>query len=375
MIIRWICKKCKKKWIYPIEECIYCNAKISKQVGNKTKVIGLTEVTIPSIMHPIVPYYTLILEDEHGNRMPKKTMREYKIGDEYRWEKSEDESAVSIIKIKYDFFEATKQAFSLIGDVDIEKDSNILIKPNIMAAAYPYMAITTNPRVVDSLIEYLTKKGASAENIVVAEQVQYGDFDNAARKSGFGKLCKKWGIRLVDLSQTDYVEKESGGFRFQLTKEIATKDLVINVPVMKTHLLLGISGALENMTRLVSKENYKEMARDPLKALDAIAHLHKVLPRYITLGDASIGMQGNGPLKYGEPAFLNMLLASKDPVALDKVFQEIGMLRKIPLIDAAERLGIGSGDLREIVTVGDELDACRIELKPAIGSRLIKQNA
>ena len=67
-----------------------------------------------------------------------------------------------------------------------------------------------------------------------------------------------------------------------------------------------------------------------------------------------------------------MILASRDPVAIDKVFQEIGMLRKVPLIETAERLGIGSADLREISVVGDELDACRRELKPAIGSKLIK---
>ena len=139
---------------------------------------------------------------------------------------------------------------------------------------------------------------------------------------------------------------------------------------MKTHLLLGVSGALENMTRVISAENYKELEKNPAKALEAIAHLHKVLPKYLTIGDASIGMQGNGPLIYGEPAFLNMILASHDPVALDTVFKEIGLLRKVPLLEVAEKLGIGSAELNDITNVGDELDACRRELKPAIGSKL-----
>ena len=49
-----------------------------------------------------------------------------------------------------------------------------------------------------------------------------------------------------------------------------------------------------------------------------IAKLHKLLPKYITIGDGTIGMEGNGPLN-GNPAFLNYILASKDPVAIDQV--------------------------------------------------------
>jgi len=370
MILRWKCDKCNKKWIYPIDKCVYCKGKIMKEVGKQMDVVGITKVNIDCPQHPIVPYYTLILKDEHGNRMPKKVMKEYKIGDEYKREGSADECAVSIVKIKYDFDEAVKEALELMSFQ--AEDTKILIKPNIMVEAYPYQGMTTNPRVVLSLIKYLLGKGVKKENITIVEQTQFGEFEKAIKKSGFAELAKQLEIKLVDLSKTEFVEKESGGFKFKVSTEMYNNDLIINVPVMKTHLLLGISGALENITRVVSAENYKELQKDPAKALEAIAHLHNVLPKYLTLGDATIGMQGNGPLKYGEPAFLNILLASRDPVAADKIFQEIGLLRKAQIIETAEKLGIGTSDLREIVVVGDELDACRRELKPAIGSKLIK---
>ncbi len=372
MIQRWVCKACNKKWIYPVEKCIYCDGQISKEVGTKLKVIGTTKVAISSPEHPIIPYFTMILEDENGNRMPKKTMREYQIGDEFKWEKSDDESAVSIIKIKYDYDFAVKQALELINDIEVGSESKVLIKPNIMSAAYAYLAITTNPKVVRGVVNYLVGKGVKKENITIAEQAQFSEFDKAITRSGFKKLAKELGVKLVDLATTEFVEKESEGFKFKISNLMYENNVIINVPVMKTHLLLGVSGALENMTRVVSSDNYKEIAKDPVKALEAIGHLHKVLPKYVTVGDASIGMQGNGPLNYGNPAFLDMILASKDPVALDKIFQEIGMLRKVPLIETAEKLGIGSADLREIPVVGDELDACRRELMPAIGSKLIK---
>ncbi len=370
MIIRWVCKKCNKKWIYPIERCIYCKDKIEKQIGKQMKVIGNTTVNIPCPPHPIVPYNIIMVQDEHGNKMPKKVMREYKIGDRYEREASGDENAVSIVKIKYDYYEAVKEALSLIKD-DI-KDGKILIKPNIFVAAYPYQGFTTNPLVVKGLLDYLIELGVKKENITIAEQVQFGESEKAFVRSGFVALAKEYGVNLVDLAQTKFVEKEVDGFKFEITEEVLNKDLIINVPVMKTHLLLGLSGALENMTRVISDKTYKELEKDMGKAIKGIAVLNKFIGKYITLGDASIGMQGNGPGQYGEPAFLNMVLASKDPVALDKVFTEIGLLKDVKHVLAAADLGVGSSDLIDITIVGDELDACRVELKPAMGSKLIK---
>ena len=77
-------------------------------------------------------------------------------------------------------------------------------------------------------------------------------------------------------------------------------------------------------------------------------------------------------MMYGEPAFLNRILVSQDPVAIDKVFQEMCLLRKVPHVEKCGEEGIGENDLMGIPIVGDELDACRVEIKQAIGSKLIK---
>src|SRR3989338_4099999 len=116
MIIRWVCEKDNKKWMYPIQKCIYCKGPIKKQISRKAKVIGITKVNIPSPMHPAVPYNVILLEDEHGNRMPKKTMREYNIGDSYVEPKASSEDAVSVVRVKYDIYEAVKHAIGLVNE-------------------------------------------------------------------------------------------------------------------------------------------------------------------------------------------------------------------------------------------------------------------
>ena len=238
MILRWTCKNCDKKWIYPIEKCVYCKGNIEKEIGKQMKVVGISKVNITCPPHPIAPYNIIIVEDEHGNKMPKKVMRDYKVGDEYKREASDDESAVSIVKIKYDFYEAVKEALELVK-TDI-KDGKILIKPNIFAVAYPYQAFTTNPKVVRALLDYLIEKGVKKENITIAEQVQFGETEKAFTRSGFAKLAEDYGVKLVDLAQTKFVGKEEGEFKFEISEELLDKDLIINVPVMKTHLFLGI---------------------------------------------------------------------------------------------------------------------------------------
>ena len=374
--IRWVCWKCNYKWVQPVEKCVYCKGKTEKEIGRKLKVIGFTNVKVQSVMHPIVPYNIILLEDEHGNRMPKKTLKEYKIGDSYEVVPSKDEHAVSITKIKYDFDEAVDEALWLIGGIDVDKSKRILIKPSIMASSYPYLGAVTNPKVVSGLIDYLVLRGAAPENIVVAEQCLYNKMDDALGKSGFGELCKEKGVRFVDIQKSDFEEIQVGQMKVKVSTLVKENDLIINVPVLKTHLIFGIAGALENMSRFVSVENLMQMqVLAQSKAIDmneAIVQLGKALPKYITLGDGSVGMQGNGPLN-GEPAFLNYLLASRDCVSHDAVFAALGMfVRKPKFLEIAEKEGLGIAHIDKIPVVGNELNAVSKEIKPATGSLLIK---
>src|SRR3989338_5741726 len=183
MIIRWVCEKCDKKWIYPVEKCIFCKGNITKQKGTKIKVVGMTKDNI------------LLLQDEFGNRIPKKTMKEYKIEDIYVEERAKTKNAVAVIKIKYDIYEAIKYSLELIGGMNFDKKDRILIKPSAVAAAYPYQAVNTNPKFIDALLDILEEKGVKKENILVAEQALIGsDASDAASKAGILEICKKHGV-------------------------------------------------------------------------------------------------------------------------------------------------------------------------------------
>jgi len=361
MIIRWICEKDNKKWIYPIKKCIYCKGPITKQKSRKAKVIGMTKVNIPSPMHPITPYNVILLEDEYGNRMPKKTMSDYKIGDHYVIEKAESESAVIITKIKYDFGEALRQSLELLKSKYVGEGDKVLIKPSIIEPVHSYQAVATNPKLLDTLISYL--KDIGVKDIIVAEQAMIGnDTMASAKKSGILDVCKKHEVNFIDLSRCEYVEKDFEGFKFNVAKEIMDRK-IINIPVMKTSSQIGVSGAIENMLRTVDQETQKRMFADDIEK--TLPKLLKILPKFLTIGDATIGLQGQGPTLLGEPAFLNMLFVSEDPIALDTIFIEMGMLPMPNYIKEACNIGAGNNDVKSIEVVGDELEAIKFHIKPA----------
>ncbi|MDP6600066.1 MAG: DUF362 domain-containing protein [Candidatus Woesearchaeota archaeon] len=359
MIIRWICEKDNKKWLYPVKKCLYCKGPIKKQVSRKAKVIGITKVNVPSPFHPITPYNVILLEDEFGNRMPKKTMKDYKIGDIYSIKTAKTDSAVIITKIKYDLGIALEESLDLLKSFDIKKGDKVLIKPCVIQPAYPYQAVNTNPDLLNEVIKLLKDKGIS--DMVVGEQAMLGDdVEAAAKKSGILDVCMKNKVQVLDLGKSEYIEKNENGIKFNIAKEVLERK-IINLPVMKTNSQLGISGAIENMVRVVDKKTQIEMFAGDIEK--TLPKLIKTLPRFLSIGDATLGMQGQGPTSLGEPAFLNMLFISKDPVALDTVFVEMGLLPAPKYILVSAASGIGNGDVKSIEIIGDELEAITYHLK------------
>jgi len=75
------CKECEKSWSYPLENCIFCGNELTVSDPSDYKVIGCTEVNVPSIASESVPYYVYLLEDENSNRLIQKSSRKYEMGD------------------------------------------------------------------------------------------------------------------------------------------------------------------------------------------------------------------------------------------------------------------------------------------------------
>lgn len=313
------CPKCEKTWHYPIKKCPECFINLERIESKTTKVIGVAKVEIPSIFHSKVPYFILVLEDENKNRWVRKSIKEYKIGDEFEIEKTENKNSVVVWRVKYDFFEAIEKVVEILGGLKIESESKILILPTLEKVSHPYFRDNTSPEFLEAVLNFLFQIGVKPENIKVASQ-SFDEVDIGAKatKSGLLEICQKNKVKPVDLAQGNFIKKGD----LEISEEVFKADFILNLPILK----IGRAQATENVFFLLKKESF--LAQEYfLSKREIFENLKKEIPEFLTLAEANHIQDENGFTFY-----LNLVLASFSPQNLDRIFFEITKKGKIPEI-------------------------------------------
>jgi len=136
-------------------------------------------------------------------------------------------------------FEAVETAIDLLGGIKklLRPGAKILIKPNLVFALQSSTGFTTDPLIVESLIELCEDSGPS--RIVVAEGSGGTDTQLAFEKCGYLPLKERHGIDLVDLNRATTVNVDVPGGRYlrriSLPRIVLESDLIINVPKVKLY--------------------------------------------------------------------------------------------------------------------------------------------
>jgi len=328
------CEKCKKTWQYPLFKCPDCFVELKRKKREQAKVIGVSKVDISTLLHPKTPYFVLVLEDENGNRWTHKSVQEYKMGDSFSLPNSAAKESVSICRFNYDYQEAIDRAIGLIGDISIKPEDKILILPTLEKPSHPYFSENTSPDFLQAMIDCLSEKGTSPENIKVGAQ-SFADLpiEAAAKKSQLLDICLKNKVEPLDLSKKDFVEKEKEGMTFEVSKEIDNYKLIINLPILKLDPQWRVRGAVENVFKLFSKKSYlglKYLYEYPV----LLTATQKILPPYLTVAEA-ISVQRKDKLT----TFVGLVLASFNPLHLERIFAEITMQDHLP--DHLKNIKIG----------------------------------
>ena len=337
------CPQCQKIWQYSIQKCPDCFSKLERQKSEKIKVIGVSKVNVPTIMHPITPYFALILEDENKNRWAHKSTREYKIGDNFETKTSDNKNAVAIWRIKYDVLEAIEKVVGLIENIEIKGNSKILILPTLSEAKHPYLSYNTTPQFLAGIIQYLIQKGVDPKNIKVAGQsFTHIPIEASIEKSQLLRVCQNSQTIPLDLSKTKFVKKEINNFNFEISEEFFKNDLIINLPILNLDSKIKVRGAVENILKCLKKESYLS-AKYLYSYEDILTNIQKILPSYLTLGEAmSIQKQDRHVVRLG------LVLAGFNPFNIDRIFAKITGTERLP-----EHLR--SIDLEKIPIVGREI--------------------
>lgn len=312
------CPNCKKIWQYSIEKCPECFLNLERIKSRKAKIIGISKVSIPSIFHREVPYFVLLLEDENGNKWIQKSEKEYPIGEELEIKGNSDKKAVVIWRIKYDFLEAIEKVVEILGGLNINQDSKILILPTLEKISHPYFRDNTSPEFLEAVLNFLFQLGAKSEKIkVVSQSFDEIEIGAKAQKSGLLEVCQKYKVLPFDLAKGNFLKKGD----LEISEEVFKSDLILNLPILK----IGETQATENLFLFLKKENF--LAQKYLYSKKEIFDkLKKEIPEILTIAEANHIRDEKGFTHY-----LNLVMASFSAPNLDCVFSKI-INRQLPEI-------------------------------------------
>jgi uncharacterized protein (DUF362 family) len=172
-------------------------------------------------------------------------------------------------------------------------------------------------------------KKAGASEIVIGESPLVGiDTMEAFKKGGITEVAEKYGVTLIDFdTHKPVVKKIRNGRVLESTKicsPVYDHDLIVSVPVAKTHMHTGVTLGIKNMKGCLyrhEKVRYHQMEylneSFPEKTLDsAISDLATVLLPDLTVIDGFIGMEGLGP-SGGQAKRSDFCVASWHPLGAD----------------------------------------------------------
>lgn len=217
---------------------------------------------------------------------------------------------------------AVNRALDNIG-FNFKKNKKVLIKPNLIGPYKIEKGATTHPSIIKSICKILKKNNSK---IIIAES-SYANTKKAFTVTGIEKVAKKYNAKLVELDEEDLVKIKGKGFlkTFYLPRIFKQVDLVINVPKMKTHVLMRYTGAIKNLYGTITggrKRLFHKKYQEEKNFAHMLVDLYETINPDLNIMDAVYGMEGNGPTS-GEKKKTGLILASRNGAALDSVACDI----------------------------------------------------
>jgi uncharacterized protein (DUF362 family) len=227
---------------------------------------------------------------------------------------------VKIFRVKDDISAIVKEAVANSG---LRGKSKIFIKPNLSHPEY-LPGVVTSPELMQQLVGLL-RDGNSEVIVGESNGFNYPCW-TAFNKTGAEAAVKKAGGTVINLSEDKLIEVKFQGNtplkRLFLPKTILDADAVVDLPLMKTHEFMAYSGAIKNLFGCVPSN--KRIYLHPYLP-EVMYRLYTLFKPQLTIMDARVGIEGNGPTK-GKPVKMDLMLTGNDALALDITAAKVMML-------------------------------------------------
>jgi uncharacterized protein (DUF362 family) len=235
-------------------------------------------------------------------------------------------------------------------DLSPVKGKKVLLKPNAGRVAPPGSAVNTNPEAVGAALDAFIEAGAALA--AVGESPITGvDTKEAFEVSGIAAAARARGCPLVDMDAGDREDVTVPGGAvlksLRICKDIMDYDIIVSMPVMKTHMHTAVTLSVKNMKGCLWRRSKVRLHMlPPVDGSDekpiniAIAEMAGILKPHLTIIDGYHAMEGLGP-GAGHPRTFDRAVAGVDPFACDAV--ACALMGMDPFSVPHLRLGAGKG--------------------------------
>jgi len=282
-------------------------------------------------------------------------------------------SIVSIIRVEDEQVEsAVRQAVEQAGGFEIPPGGTVLLKPNVVHPSPSGSGNITDARVTEAVARLVLEQNPG--RVIVGEGSSVG-YDFPGRRdtmtcleaSGTAAVARRLGLELVDLNRDERVQVHAQDAYvmpdFAVARTAWEADVIVDLPVVKTHVRTGITCGLKNMKGVLPGDEKKRTHRMGLDR--AIVDLNRVMRPHYTVVDAIVGAQGTHT-QPEDRVPLGCIVAGPDVVAVDTVCAAITGLDEPPVhhVQLAAEAGLGVADLAQIEVRGASIARVRRPFLP-----------
>lgn len=243
------------------------------------------------------------------------------------------------------------------------KDNEVILKLNLSWSLY-FPACSTQPWQLDGVLEKI--KDYYPAIYPVENQTVVTDPWKGAKLNKWLPILKKHGMKFYPLTDVKWEKYQPDHDMLAMWKifpegfkipSMFKGRSVLHLPTQKTHGHTTMTGAMKNaFGGLLTKRRHHSHKLIHEVLVDLLAIQKEIHTGMFAVMDGTVVGDGAGP-RTMTPKVGNYILASEDQVAIDAVSAKMMGFdpMKIPFINMAHNLDLGTGDIRQIDVVGEDI--------------------
>jgi uncharacterized protein (DUF362 family)/NAD-dependent dihydropyrimidine dehydrogenase PreA subunit len=251
----------------------------------------------------------------------------------------------------------------------VRPGQKVLLKPNMLAGKEPEKAVTTHPEIVRAVIRLAQQAGGI---VSVGDSPGIGSPRQVAMRCGILPVIEETGAAFAPFAESVKIRPRGGTFHeLEIARDLLDADVVINLPKLKTHQMMGLTAGVKNLFGAVvgirKPRLHLQAGTDKAFFALMLLELAEQIRPALTLVDAITAMEGEGPGS-GDPVHVGALLAGASPLAVDTV--ATALVGLTPEAVWTQKIALQTGRsgcrLEEVEILGERLEVLQVRgFRPA----------